>query len=284
MAEKKEKKEVEKQKPKQKLDKKNFPTLNLMSEHDIAMDFAVKAYKKFDKLIKSIILFGSTVKKKIESGSDIDIVVLLDDASIKWDQELIAWYREELDKLMRLNPYQGNLHINTIKITSWWEDLMKGDPLVLNIIRNGESLVDFGGFFEPLKYLLVAGKIKATPEAVYNCLQRAPFHLQRSKFNVLGALEGAYWCMVDAAHAALIAYQINPPSPEHIPINLKENFVDKGKLKIKYVVWFRDLHFLQKQITHGQIKELKGVDIDAWQQRAEEFLNTMAKLVNDVVY
>jgi uncharacterized protein (UPF0332 family) len=65
---------------------------------------------------------------------------------------------------------------------------------------------------------------------------------------------------------------------------LKENFVDKGKLKIKYVVWFRDLHFLQKQITHGQIKELKGVDIDAWQQRAEEFLNTMAKLVNDVVY
>ena len=91
MAEKKEKKEVEKQKPKQKLDKKNFPTLNLMSEHDIAMDFAVKAYKKFDKLIKSIILFGSTVKKKIESGSDIDIVVLLDDASIKWDQELIAW-------------------------------------------------------------------------------------------------------------------------------------------------------------------------------------------------
>lgn len=280
MAIKKEEKKIQKQKP----DKKNFPTLQLMSENDIAMDFAVKAYKKFDKLVKSIILFGSTVKKKIEAGSDIDIVILLDDAAVKWDQELISWYREELDKLMRANPYQGSLHINTIKITSWWEDLMRGDPLILNIIRNGEAMIDFGGFFEPLKYLLIEGKIKATPEAVYSCLQRAPLHLQKSRYNLLEALEGVYWCMVDASQAALISAQVNPPSPEHIPRDLKETFVDNGKLKIKYVVWFRDLHFLHKQIAHGQIKTLKGIEIDDWQQRAEEFLDTMAKLINDSVF
>jgi len=38
---------------------KNIPTLQLKSEQEIATDFATKTYQKFDKVIKSIILFGS---------------------------------------------------------------------------------------------------------------------------------------------------------------------------------------------------------------------------------
>ena len=34
------------------LDVNKFPTLKLKLEYDIAMDFAVKAYKNFDKMIK----------------------------------------------------------------------------------------------------------------------------------------------------------------------------------------------------------------------------------------
>ena len=276
------KKESNNTKKKSKINKK-IPTLKLSNSHDIAMDFATKVYKKFNKIVKSIVLFGSTVKKTKVTGSDIDIVILIDDASINWDQELIAWYREELDKILKANPYNGELHINTIKLSTWWEDLMRGDPVILNIIRNGESLIDFAGFFEPLKYLLVQGKIKATPEAVYNCLQRAPIHIARSKASELNAIEGLYWAMVDSAHAALIASNISPPSPEHIPISLKENFVKNGKLKMKYALWFRDLLVLHKSIAHGEIKDLKGVQIDDWQAKTEEFLETMAKLVNEII-
>jgi len=272
-----------KKKEDKKKSKISIPTLQLKSEHEIAMDFAVKAYQKFDKIIKSIALFCSLTKKKIEAGSDIDIIVLIDDAAIKWDQELIAWYREELEKLLKANPYQGSLHINTIKLTTWWEDLLRGDPLVMNILRNGEPLIDMAGFFEPLKYLLLEGKIKATPEAVYSCLQRAPIHIARSKSFELGAIDGLYWSMVDSAHAALIASNVNPSSPEHIARDLKEVFVDVGKLKLKYIIWFRDLHFLHKQINHGHLKDLRGVELDMWQQRAEEFLDVMARLVNDTV-
>jgi len=39
------------------------------------MDFAVKSYKVFDRIIKSIILFGSTVKQTSNSDSDIDIII-----------------------------------------------------------------------------------------------------------------------------------------------------------------------------------------------------------------
>ena len=171
---------------------KNIPTLKLKSEHEIAMDFATKAYKKFEKAIKSIILFGSTAKKTQIAGSDIDIIIVIDDASIKWDQELTAWYRQELGAILGANPYSANLHINTVKLTTWWQDLMRGDPIILNILRNGEALIDAAGFFDPLKFLLIQGKIKSTPEAIYNALQRAPMHLARSKAAELNSIEGLY--------------------------------------------------------------------------------------------
>lgn len=263
-----------------KIVKREAPTLHLKLDTGIAMDFATKAYGVFNKIIKSIILFGSSAKKNSVAGSDIDIIIILDDVSIVWDQELIAWYREELDRLLRRNPYQKELHINTIKLSTWWDDLMRGDPVIINVLRYGEAMIDFGGFFEPLKLLMLAGKIRATPEAIYNCLQRAPTHFLRSRTAELNSIEGLYWAMVDSAHAALIAAGISPASPEHISRDLKEVFIDKGRLKMKYAVWYRDLLLLHKKISHGEITDLKGVEIDDWQARTQDFMKTMAELVN----
>ena len=78
------------------------------------MDFAVKAYRKFDKMIKSIILFGSSVKQNATAGSDIDIILIIDDASVKWDQELIAWYREELERIIKTE--EQNIEKSTEKL------------------------------------------------------------------------------------------------------------------------------------------------------------------------
>lgn len=271
------------EKKKEEVKEKLIPTLQLKTEDEIAMDFAVKVYQKFNKIVKSIVLFGSSTKQSITSGSDIDIMILIDDASIKWDQELIAWYREELEKIIQQSPYKKDLHINTIKLTIWWEDLIRGDPVVLNILRYGEAMIDAGGFFNPLKHLLLQGKIRSTPEAIYSCLQRAPMHIARSKTAELGTIEGLYWAMVDSAHAALIAANISPPSPEHIAGELKMNFVSSGKLKMRYVDWFRELNVLHKKIIHGEITDLKGFQIDEWQKKAEEFLSVMAQLVNEII-
>ncbi len=282
VSKKKSSKKSEKKKTK-KDSKKNIPTLKLESEHDIAMDFATKTYKKFDKSIKAIVLFGSTAKKTRTAGSDIDIIIIIDDVSIKWDQELTAWYRQELNNIINENPYNQSLHINTVKLSTWWDDMIRGDPIVLNIIRHGEALIDLAGFFIPLKYLLIHGKIKATPEAVYSALQRAPDHLARSRSATLGAIEGLYWCMVDSSHAALIAGGIFPPSPEHIPEQLRINFVEKKLLKSKYVQWFKDLKEIHKKITRGRLTDLKGVELDELREKAEEFLEVMAKLVKEIV-
>ncbi len=272
---------VEKKKKKEKKIEKKITTLNLKTEHDIALDFATKLYKKMGQPIKSIVLFGSAAKKTAVAGSDIDIVIVIDDVSINWDVELTSWYREELDRVIKANPYQQSLHINTVKLSTWWEDILKGDPTVINILRYGEAIVDLAGFFEPLKYLLLQGKIKGTPEAIYSCLQRAPSHIARSKMAELGAVEGVYWSMVDSAHAALISKNILPPSPEHIAIDLTTTFVDSGRLKAKYVNWFKDIIVLYKKIAHGEISDLKGVELDDLQQKAEDFLKEMIRIVNE---
>ena len=257
--------------------------MQLINEKEIAMDFATKVYEKFNEIIKSIILFGSTVKETAKKESDIDIVVIIDDASILWDEELKAWYREELGKIVQLNPYKKGLHINTVRLTTWWLDILRGDPVVMNVIRYGEPLIDFAGFFNPMKALLLSGKIKPSPEAIYTLLQRAPLHLGRSRLSILGSIEGIYWAMVDSAHAAIIAAKKVPPSPEHIPMILKETFVDKRMLKLKYVLWYRDLHVLHKSIIHGETKEVKARDVEEWHLRADEFLRKMAGLVSQMI-
>ena len=262
---------------------KNFSTLKLVNEKEIAEDFATKVYKKFDKMIKSIILFGSQAKNTAVSGSDIDIIIIVDDASIAWDQELVAWYREELGKIIQANPYKKELHINSIKLTTWWQDMLNGDPVVINILRFGEAIIDFGGFYTPLKVLLQQGKIKSTPEAIYSALQRVPDHFNRSKASELSSIEGLYWAMVDSAQAALMSAKQTPPSPEHISIMLKESFVDPGRLKMKYIVMFRDLYVLHRRIVHGEIMNLKGNEIDDWHSRSEDFVREMTRLVSESV-
>ncbi len=255
----------------------------LRNEKDIAMDFAEKVHKKFDRMIKSSVLFGSQAKDTAKSNSDIDIILIIDDASINWDLELIAWYREELGKLIAGQSYSKDLHINTIKLTTWWQDLLHGDPVVINVLRYGEALIDSGGFFNPLKALLLQGRIRSTPEAVYNALQRAPAHLARSKMAIISSIEGVYWTMIDAAQAALITAGKLPPSPEHIPQMLKTTFVDSGMLRIDKVRALRDIYVLHKGIVHREIHEVKGEEIDKWQDIAEKFLYDMSKLIDQIL-
>ncbi len=258
-------------------------TMMLATEREIAMDFATKAYKEFDTMLKSIVLFGSTVKRDSTEQSDIDIIILIDDVSIKFDEELIAWYRKRLSILLNKNKYQKPLHISSVKLSSWWEDLLRGDPVILNVLRSGEALIDFGGFFNPLRLLLKEGKIKATPEAIYTLLERAPSHLTRAKGAMLAVVDGIYWTMVDSAHAALISANIMPASPEDIARVLDENFVKSKLMDKKYVKYYDIVHSIAKDIVHGNRTTIEGKNLDELFKIADEFLGEMAKLVEDLV-
>ncbi len=272
-----------KEKPVEKSDVKKYPTLKFKSEREIAMDFAQKIYQKFDKLIKSVVLFGSSTKHTTTPGSDIDIIIIIDDASIQFDDKLVVWYREELGNIIRGNPYKKDLHINTIKLTTWWNDLFRGDPVVLNVIRYGDVLLDFGGFFNPFKILLQEGKIKPTPESIYTTLNRVPGHIARSKMAEISGIEGCYWAMVESAQALLMTVKVLPPSPEHIPLLLKEHFVDKKLMKLNYVTDFSEIYEMHRKVMHGEIRDIGGNVIDRWQEKAEIFFQLCMKIIKEII-
>jgi len=258
-------------------------TMSLVSEKEIAMDFATKVYKEFNTLIKSVVLFGSSARQETKTGSDIDIIIILDDVTTKFDNELISWYRKNLGKVVVQNKYIKPLHINSVKLSTWWQDVFRGDPIVINVLRYGDAMIDFGGFFNPLKALLKDGKIKSTPEAIYTLLERAPTHLARARGATLATVDGLYWCMVDAAHAALISAEITPPSPEKIPQFLNQYFVENKLLNKKYVDYYTEMHKVAKEIVHGKRSEITGKFTDEWFVKSDEFLREMANLVNDIV-
>lgn len=248
----------------------------LETDYDIAYDFAVKAYKKFQDVIKSIALFGSVSKNIPYKKSDVDIIVIVDDCTVLWDEELIAWYREELAKLITKQNYKKEIHLNTVTLSTFWKEVKEGDPVAINVLRYGQPLIDHGGFFNPLKVLLRRGKIRPTPEAIYIALQRAPMHLSRSKYAILGAVEGLYWAMVDAAHAAIMTAGHIPPSPEHVYDMLKKTL---PRLSPKYPAYFKELYTIAHSITHGNTKSLHGKHLDDLRNKAESFVNEMKKQV-----
>jgi len=211
---------------------------------DIAYDFSKKAYKEFGSFIKAIVIFGSAAKKK-KNTSDIDILIITDDITIVLTKELIQTYRIIVQKIIaNTSP---KLHITTLKFTSFWEYVRCGDPVAVNILRDGYALIDTG-FFEPLQALLYQGRIRPSPESVWSYFSRAPETIANSKWHLLQGTIDLYWAVIDSAHAALMKMNEVPPSPEHVADMLEEKLVKPGFINKKYPNVMRRFYDLMKMI------------------------------------
>ncbi len=249
-------------------------------DYNIAYDLAGRIYKKFGPLVLSIVVFGSVAKGIPKPESDIDIIIVVDNVSQVWDQEVIAWYREELFNLLKVEKHRDRLHINTVSLSTFWDNVLNGDPAVMNMLRHGVALVDLG-FFEPLKYLLYSGGIKHSPEAIYTVLNRTPWHILRAKIKTLSAIEDFYWAMVNAAHAALMIRGVMPPSPEYVSQLLTDHFVKHRKLQKTYVEWYDELYHLAHAIKNNRVQKISGEEYDKWAKRTAEFASIMEKLTRE---
>ncbi len=259
------------------------PKKHTSEDKEIAMDFAGKLYKKFRDIVKAIAMFGSVTKETATDKSDIDLVVIIDDCTVNWDDELTAWYREELAKLIAANKYKKDLHVNTVTLTAFWEEVRAGEPLIINVLRYGETLIDVGGFFDPIKVLLAKGKIRPTPEAIYTTMYRSGQHLGRANSNILNSVEGFYWSMVDASHAALMALNVIPPSPEHLAELMEENLVKKGMLNKELANFYEETRKKAKKVLHGDINKISGKELEEMQRKSEEFVLRLNEITKTLI-
>ena len=253
---------------------------------DLALQFAKRMHKEFGDLIKAIVLFGSNTKQQPQDElgegakpkpGDIDLLVVVDDVSVALTSELVETYRIIAQKaVMDISP---RIHLTSLKLSSFWGYIRAGDPVGLNMLREGVALLD-SGFFEPLRALLKRGMIRPSPESIFTYFARAPRTLENSKWHIMQASVDLYWAVIDAAHSALMTLDEVPPSPEHVADMMEERLVKPGLLNKKYVATVSNFYKIYKGVTRREIQEITGKQFDELFKEAEEFVNAMKGFLN----
>ena len=246
---------------------------------DVVYKFSKEVKKELGNFLKGIILFGSTARHidTNKKSHDIDILLIIDDVAIKLTPELIQTYRIIVEKIVVRTS--NKLHITSLRLTNFWEYVRAGDPIAINMLRDGVAIIDTG-FFEPLQLLLMQGRIRPSAESIQNYLMMAPQTLQNSRQHILTGTLDLYWSVIDAAHAALMYIGEVPPSPAHVADLMNDKLIKTGLLDKKHMHTMRMFYNLGKSIMHGQVNDLTGDQYDGYYKEAYDFVMAINKLVN----
>ena len=251
--------------------KDNYSANNI----DIAYRFSKEIHEELADLIKGIILFGSAARKK-QDTNDIDILLIIDDVSIRLVPELVQTYRLIVEKAVQ--KVSSKIHVTSMKFTSFWEYIRSGDPVAVNIVRDGYALYDTG-FFEPIQMLLLQGRIKPSQEALWSYFNRGKQFLVSSERRLIDAVVDLYWGAMDVAHSALMSVNEVPVSPEHVPDLIEDKLV-RHKLVSKKVPWtLRKLYSFNKKINSGRLKSISGAELDHLLKETKAYFVEMEKFV-----
>jgi len=252
----------------------NYPPKDI----DIAREFSKKAYKEFGTLLKSIVLFGGHAQRKGDhkQPNDIDILLVVDDVRSILTDEAVETYRVICQKL--ISETSDRIHLTTLRLTNFWDYARNGDPIVINILRDGVALIDTG-IFDPLQALLYQGRIKFTYEAIWAYYSRAPTTIYNAKWHVMQGVIDLYWAVIDAAHAALMKEGVAAPTPALAADLIRDKLVKKGLCEQRHAAIMRNFYHISKGILHREIKEIKGHEFDIYLRDAEDFVDAMKRII-----
>ena len=243
----------------------------------IAYKFSSEIQKELGTFLRGVVLFGSVARKKRPAAGDIDLLLVVDDLAMSMTREVVEAYRVIVQKIIA--TVSKKIHVTSLRYTTFWEYVRSGDPVAINMLRDGVALIDTG-FFNPLQALLKRGRIRPTPESIWTYFIRAPNTLHNSKWHIMQATLDLYWAVIDASHAALMKIGEIPPTPDHVADLLQTKLVSKRLLEKKYVATMRNFYKIMKMITHREIKEIKGEDFDKYHAEATAYVDRMKKIVH----
>ncbi|MFP4403817.1 MAG: nucleotidyltransferase domain-containing protein [Nanoarchaeota archaeon] len=252
--------------------KENFEKKDI----DLAYEFTKNIHKEFGSFVKAIVLFGSKAKHPEKKEGDIDILLVIDDISYYLTAEVVEAYRVIIEK--NILKVSKRIHVTTLKFTSFWDYIRIGDPIGLNILRDGVALIDTG-FFTPLQMLLYSGKIRPSKESMLFYISKSPQALYNSKWHILQATLDLYWAVIDAAHASLMKINILPPAPTEIAHVLEEKLAKNNLINKKSPKIMKKFYDISKKIIHKELNEISGKEFDNLYKEAEEFVEDMKSFI-----
>lgn len=248
-------------------------------ENDLKLtrELADALKKELNDLLKGVVLFGSAARGSNNKDSDIDVLLIINDLSIVFSQEVITSLRVIIENVA--SNIAAKFHITTMKLSELWDYVKQGDPIVVNILREGKSVFD-EGFFLPLQTLLDQGKIRPTKEAVWAYYMRAPKTIKNAQWHLLQAIVDMYWAVIDASHAALMHIDVVPGAPHEVADLLEKHYAKKGLLDSRYVKTLRMFYDLAKDVGHHKLTKVSGAKIDTYLLQADDFVKRMKFLLN----
>lgn len=244
----------------------------MMENIEIARRFSEKVIEKFKDFVKSIVLFGSSVREK--EARDIDILIIVDDTLLPWTTQTFSMVFEGIGEILENFEERERIHSNVLVLSAFINNVIKGEPITLNIIRDSTVLYDTG-FFLPIKRLLSIGKIRPSTEATVSTYKRALLSIGRARWRLLMSLVDIYWAMILSAEALLMQNGIIPGHPEEVPSKLE------GLLDEKYRNWLAEIYKIQKDIAKFEKREVTAEELNEWLRRAEEFLQEIDRKIRE---
>ncbi len=245
------------------------------TSRDLAYEFTRLLHKELGKFLRAVVLFGSAARHKESKSSDIDVLVIIDDVSIQLSRPLVEAYRIIVAKCV--SKVSKRLHIVSLRFSGFWEYMRLGDPVGINILRDGYAILD-SGFFTPMQHLLSRGFVRPSREAIWSYYIMAPRTLTNSQFLINRAGMDLYWAAIDSGHAALMAMGELPPSPDHVADLLEQKLAKPGHISRKMVAIMRSLYDLNKRIERGGYK-MSGKDYDGYARDAHVFVQEMKTFI-----
>lgn len=228
-------------------------------------------------LVQGIIFVGSAYRGEAGPDSDLDLLVIMDDVDNEITSEMASAYSLTIGSLIAKLNAQEKLHVTTLGMLRFWDGVLKGDPVLMTMLRYGKPIVDTG-FFKPLKTLLERGLIKATPESINAHVKMARALLNSTRSHMLAGMADLYWAVVDATHAVIMKEGMETPYPTKAP-EVFAKIALKKKIPSSYVSTVREMVALMKAITHGKKKDITGVELERWRKRVTLFVERIELMI-----
>lgn len=276
------------------------PTLqdNLQTKEqriELIKNYAKKALEKYGQYIKAIVMTGSVVREEFKPKSDIDVFVIVDDATFNLTNEMLDKIDADLLKMADEVPEAWITVKNELgkdekiclisvqpvyTLTEFWDYARIAHPIIYNFIKEGVPVYD-AGFFTPIKRLLEMGKIPATREAIESYMDAAPKKLSRAKtVKLLILAEDCYYAILNSAQAVLMFMGLSPPVPSKAYDEVMLHLVKPKILEQQYADWLKEIIEIRKKIEHKELMDVSGQLVDEWIEKAEKFVDKMFGLLN----
>jgi uncharacterized protein (UPF0332 family)/predicted nucleotidyltransferase len=218
--------------------------------------------------VKDIILFGSKARGDAHSGSDIDLLVVVDRRTPE-AEDVISGI--EVDTLLEKRIDISALDFTSEEIAEW---SAIGTPLMRNVaeegivLRGGPVMVGKG---DPAK--VAQGFI----ESAYGRLRSARAVREIGEYG--NAMSLVYYAFLDAADAALAAHTIRTKSHAGIISLFGLHFIKPGLVEAKYSRWFKQAHKFRLDADYERRRDFTAEQANEAIDQATEFVGVIENLL-----